>query len=35
MCWKKDDPSDKHAVRLVEALLRSAEERPPSIIDLS
>lgn len=35
MWWKKDDPSDKDAVRLVEALLGKAEERPPNVVDLS
>lgn len=35
MWWKKDDLSDKDAVRLVESLLGKAEERPPNVIDLS
>ncbi len=34
MWWKKDDPSDKDAVRLVEALLGKAEDRPQNVIDL-
>lgn len=35
MRWKKDDPSDKDAVRLVEALLSNAEKKPTNVIDMT
>lgn len=35
MWWKKDDPSDKDAVRLVEALLGEIEQKSSNVIDIT
>lgn len=35
MWWKKNDPSDKDAVRLVEALLGKTEPKPSNVIDMT
>jgi hypothetical protein len=33
--WKRNDPSDKDAVRLEETLLRQAELKPSNVLDMT